>query len=54
MFQRGVRRGEVLRDADHEAIFAAVAGAMYFRVLVMGQPVDERWINRVVDAFELG
>ena len=47
---RAVERGELEPGVDGEATFAALAGAMYFRVLVTGRSVDDGWIERVLAA----
>ena len=51
MFDRAVARGEVSAEIDREATFALLAGALYFRVIVMGEPVDEAWIERTLDVY---
>lgn len=48
MFKRAMARGELSPSADCEAILGTAAGAMYFRTLVTGRPVDPEWIRRVV------
>lgn len=48
MFQRAIRRGELDPDLDVEALFASMAGALYFRIIVMTEPVDDAWIERVL------
>lgn len=49
VFDRARSRGEIDEDFDHEAVLAMTAGAVYHRVIAMGRPVDEQWIQRVVD-----
>ena len=41
IFDRAIARGELDRRNRCEATFAALAGALYFRVQVMGQHVDD-------------
>jgi AcrR family transcriptional regulator len=48
MFQRAIDRGELSQDQDVEALFASLAGALYFRIVVMGEAIDEAWIERVL------
>eukprot|EP00439_Symbiodinium_sp_Y106_P088083 s1_g619.t1 len=48
VFQRAVDRGELSEDQDVEVMFARVAGALYFRVIVMGETIDDAWIDRVL------
>lgn len=48
IFDRAVARGELAADADREALFAAAAGAVYFRTIVLGEAVDAAWIERVL------
>jgi len=50
IFERAVARGELAADADREALFAAAAGAVYFRVIVRGAAVDAEWVRRVIAA----
>ncbi|MEN9646391.1 MAG: hypothetical protein RL238_3060 [Actinomycetota bacterium] len=48
IFARAVDRGELSADVDAEALFAAAAGSVYFRMLVMGMPADATWIRRII------
>lgn len=48
LFQRAIARGEMAPTADCEAILGAAAGAMYFRILVAGRPINSEWIDRVL------
>lgn len=50
IFDRAKGRGEIDADFDPPAAFASVAGALYFRILVMGEPIDGAWIARVLSA----
>lgn len=49
VFDTARARGEIDSDFDDEAVLAMTAGAVYHRILVMGRPVDDDWITRVVD-----
>ncbi len=48
IFTRAVKRGEISDALDFEMRFAQLAGAVYFRVLVMLGPVDEEWLEQLV------
>lgn len=48
IFQRAITRGDLNPDQDVEALFASLAGALYFRMIVMTEPVDDAWIKRVL------
>ena len=48
VFDRAVQRGELSPDADAAAIFAGLSGALYFRAIVMDEPVDAAWVERVI------
>ncbi|PZQ60216.1 MAG: hypothetical protein DI570_14745 [Phenylobacterium zucineum] len=51
LFERALARGEIAADFDWELAFAAASGALYFRTLVMGRPIDRAWIERIVADF---
>lgn len=48
IFDRAIDRGEIDRDIDVDATFAKLAGAVYFRLFVMAETVDEDWIERLL------
>ncbi len=48
VFERAKERGELEEDADEDALFALAAGALYARMIVMAEPIDEDWIERVI------
>ena len=50
IFERAKQRGELAAETDFEALFANVAGALYFRIIVMGAAIDDECIGRVLDA----
>jgi len=50
IFERAHARGEI-GDLDGEAWFAAIAGALYFRLAVIGVAPDDTWIERILEAF---
>jgi AcrR family transcriptional regulator len=49
MIDAAVARGELPRDADAEEIFAFAAGAVHFRMLVIGERPDAQMIDRIVE-----
>jgi AcrR family transcriptional regulator len=46
---RGIARGELRPDFDEEVLFDQLYGALYFRLLVSGQPLNRRFTDEVVD-----
>lgn len=48
IYDRAIERGELPPDVDREAAFASVAGALYFKIIVIGGAIDDEWIERVV------
>ena len=44
-----IARGELDPDMDREALFGTADGPLYFRRLVVGAPMDDELIDRVVD-----
>jgi hypothetical protein len=50
LFEQAIARGEIASDIDREAVFGALAGAVYFRLIVSGQRGNDAWIRRVLDA----
>lgn len=50
LFEQAIARGEIASDIDREAVFSALAGAVYFRLIVSGQRGNDAWIRRVLDA----
>ena len=49
----GVERGIVAADTDFEAVDAGLFGAVLARA-VLGEPVDDAWIDRVIAQAWLG
>jgi AcrR family transcriptional regulator len=49
MFEAAIARGELPSDVDRDRLFAMVAGPIYFRRFIAGQPVTEAWVRGVVD-----
>jgi AcrR family transcriptional regulator len=54
IFERAARRSEIASGSDFEMNFAQAAGAIYFRVIVMGMPIDPEWIGRAVKSAMIG
>lgn len=48
LVERARARQELPEDLDVEAMIAALAGAMYYRVLIMARPIDDPWIKRII------
>jgi AcrR family transcriptional regulator len=51
LFARARERQELSPAFDTEAALAMIAGALYYRVLVMGRDIDKAWIDRVLAQF---
>lgn len=49
IFDRAKARGELPAGADTEILFAQLAGAVYFHLLVITGTLDEDWIARILD-----
>jgi AcrR family transcriptional regulator len=49
VFDRGVLRGELRSDLDMELALDVLGGAVFYRLLVTGGPIDERLAENVVD-----
>lgn len=49
VFARGVQRSEIPADTDPDVLFSMLAGSLYLRMILMAKPVDETWINDVLD-----
>lgn len=49
VFARARARGELNGEVDAEAVFARLAGALYFRLLVIGRAPDDDWITRILE-----
>ena len=48
LVEQGVADGGIARDADREAVDGLLFGALLARA-ILGEPVDDAWIDRVVD-----
>lgn len=49
LLDRAVARGEIDAGADREALLACAVGALYFRTLIQAAPLDEDWLERIVE-----
>lgn len=50
MFEAAIARGELPADVDRDALFAASAGPIYFRMFLAGQSIDEAYIRTIVNS----
>jgi AcrR family transcriptional regulator len=50
VLERGVARGELRKGLDYELVLDLLGGPFFYRFLVIGGPVDERFARGVVDA----
>lgn len=48
MFKRAQARGELDPAFDWESAFAMAAGAIYYRIMIHNEPIDEAWIGRIL------
>lgn len=49
MFDAAIARGELPADADCEGLFTFAAGAIYFRMFIAARPIDDAFIDQVVE-----
>lgn len=47
--ERGIQRGELARDTDVELVLNALAGPLYFSLLITGDPIDDNYARAAVD-----
>ncbi len=47
---RGIERGDIRADADHELLHELLFGPVYYRLLLSGAPLTSGLAERVVDA----
>lgn len=52
--ERGRARGEVRADLDLELVVDLLAAPFYYRVLITGDPLDDAYADRLVDALLAG
>src|SRR4051812_10852971 len=49
VFARGIERGQLRRDLDIEIAIDALYGALYYRLLVSGEPLRPRYADALLD-----
>ncbi|MBV9339056.1 MAG: TetR/AcrR family transcriptional regulator [Solirubrobacterales bacterium] len=47
--ERGIARGEIRPDLDDEVLFDQLYGALYFRMLVSGRPLNRRFTDQLAE-----
>jgi AcrR family transcriptional regulator len=47
--ERGVTRGQLLADTDIDLVLDAIAGPVYVRLLITGQPIEPNYSRAVVE-----
>jgi AcrR family transcriptional regulator len=52
--QRGRARGEIREDADLELAVDALHGAVFYRLLLSGEPLDDAFVDRLADQTLVG
>jgi AcrR family transcriptional regulator len=50
LVERGIARGDLRPDTDHELLHELLFGPVYYRLLLSGAPLDESLAERVVTA----
>ena len=54
MVDRAIARGEIPRETDRHLVIEAMLGAMYFRVLLTGQELDDEFLEGLADMVATG
>ncbi|MFN8075834.1 MAG: TetR/AcrR family transcriptional regulator [Kineosporiaceae bacterium] len=49
LVERAVARGELRADVDANVLTDQLVGPLYYRILVSGEPVDDAFLDRLVD-----
>lgn len=49
ILKRGISRGELSKDLDIELAIDLIFGALFYRLLITGDEVDEAFINKIVN-----
>ncbi len=49
LLEAAIARGELPADVNQDDVFAMAAGPLFFRTFVIGRPVDDEFIAKVVD-----
>lgn len=52
--ERAIGRKELAKTTDPRFVIEAVGGPIWFRTFVIGQPADDRFLDRVVDTVVAG
>ena len=52
--ERAISRRELAKNTDSRFVIEAVGGPIWFRTFVIGQPADDRFLDRVVDTVVAG
>ena len=47
--ERGIARGELASDTDVDLVLDALAGPLYFSLLITGEPIDDGYARAAVD-----
>ena len=50
MFEAAIERGELPADIDREALFTQAAGPIYFRTFIADRPVDDAFVDHLVES----
>jgi hypothetical protein len=54
LIRRGIARGELPADTDPAMIADMLGGAIFTRVFITGQPVDDAYLEALVDRLLAG
>ncbi|MBB5911893.1 AcrR family transcriptional regulator [Nocardia transvalensis] len=54
LFDRAIQRGELPPSADPATIMDALAGAIWFRILLRGEPASPEYLRAIVDLVVAG
>ncbi len=54
VLQRGIERGELRRDVDLDEVIALLAGPLFYRHLVAGEPLGPRFTRAIVETVLVG
>jgi AcrR family transcriptional regulator len=49
VLERAVERGEVAADVDLDVVQDLVSGPLFYRALMTGEPVDDAYVEQIVD-----
>jgi AcrR family transcriptional regulator len=49
VIKRGIRRGDLRRDLDLELVLDVLGGAIFYRLLITGGPIDRRLAEGIVE-----